>query len=97
MLRLSRYGKDVNCYVSPEEDGYIVAESPTLPGCVSQGKTREEALKNIRQAIEGIIEIWMQLVISHCGGINQNRRRWRFGEQMISKPTAPTIKQGLRN
>jgi predicted RNase H-like HicB family nuclease len=27
------------------EDGYIVAESPAFPGCVSQGKTREEALK----------------------------------------------------
>jgi predicted RNase H-like HicB family nuclease len=39
------------------EDGYIVAECPTLPGCVSQGKTREEALKNIREAIEGIIEV----------------------------------------
>ena len=39
------------------EDGYIVAECPTLPGCVSQGKTREEALKNIREAIEEIIEL----------------------------------------
>ena len=39
------------------EDGYIVAECPALPGCVSQGKTRDEALKNIREAIEGIIEV----------------------------------------
>jgi predicted RNase H-like HicB family nuclease len=39
------------------EDGYIVAECPALPGCVSQGKTRDEALKNIREAIEGIIEL----------------------------------------
>jgi predicted RNase H-like HicB family nuclease len=39
------------------EDGYIVAECPSLPGCVSQGKTREEALKNIQEAIEGIIEV----------------------------------------
>ncbi|MEA2838469.1 MAG: hypothetical protein QOD89_3019 [Bradyrhizobium sp.] len=39
------------------EDGYIVAECPALPGCVSQGKTREEALRNIQEAIEGIIEI----------------------------------------
>jgi predicted RNase H-like HicB family nuclease len=43
--------------LTPGEDGYIVAECPTLPGCVSQGKTREEALKNIREAIEGIIEL----------------------------------------
>ena len=40
--------------LNPGEDGYIVAECPSLPGCVSQGKTREEALKNIREAIEGL-------------------------------------------
>ena len=39
------------------EDGYIVAECPALPGCVSQGFTREEALKNIQEAIEGILEV----------------------------------------
>ena len=31
------------------EDGYIVAECPSLPGCVSQGKTRDEALNGIKQ------------------------------------------------
>ncbi len=35
----------------PGEDGYIVAEVPSLPGCVSQGKSREEALENVREAI----------------------------------------------
>ena len=35
----------------PGEDGYVVAEVPSLPGCVSQGKTREEALANVREAI----------------------------------------------
>ena len=39
------------------EDGYIVAECPALPGCVSQGHTREEALANIREAIQGVIEV----------------------------------------
>jgi predicted RNase H-like HicB family nuclease len=34
------------------EDGYWVAECPSLPGCISQGKTREEAIQNIREAIE---------------------------------------------
>ena len=34
----------------PGEDGYIVAEIPVIPGCVSQGKTRQEALDNIREA-----------------------------------------------
>ena len=35
----------------PGEDGFIVAEVPSLPGCVSQGKTRDEALANVREAI----------------------------------------------
>ena len=39
----------------PGEDGYWVAECPSFPGCVSQGKTKEEALANIREAIEGYI------------------------------------------
>jgi len=39
------------------EDGYIDAECPSFPGCVSQGKTNEEALQNIKEAIEGIVEV----------------------------------------
>jgi predicted RNase H-like HicB family nuclease len=35
----------------PGEDGYVVAEVPSLPGCVSQGKSREGALANVREAI----------------------------------------------
>ena len=38
------------------EDGYIVASCPALPGCHSQGKTKEEAIANIKEAIEGYIE-----------------------------------------
>ena len=38
------------------EDGYWVAECPSLPGCVSQGETKEEAVANIREAIDGWIE-----------------------------------------
>ncbi len=37
--------------LEPGEDGYIVASCPALPGCYSQGKTEEEALANIREAI----------------------------------------------
>jgi len=33
------------------EDGWIVAECPALPGCVSQGKTEQEALANVKEAI----------------------------------------------
>jgi antitoxin HicB len=39
-----------------DEDGMFVAECPTLPGCVSQGKTRAEALKNIKDAATGYVE-----------------------------------------
>jgi predicted RNase H-like HicB family nuclease len=35
-----------------EEDGGFVASVPALPGCVSQGDTRDEAMKNVREAIE---------------------------------------------
>ncbi len=38
-----------------DEDGFVVAECPSLPGCLSQGKTRDEALANIREAIEGYL------------------------------------------
>ena len=37
------------------EDGYWVAECPSLPGCISQGKTKQEAIANVREAIEGYI------------------------------------------
>jgi predicted RNase H-like HicB family nuclease len=37
------------------EDGYWVAECPSLPGCISQGKTREEAISNIKEAIHGYV------------------------------------------
>jgi predicted RNase H-like HicB family nuclease len=39
----------------PGEDGFWVAECPSLPGCISQGETKETAIKNIREAIEGYI------------------------------------------
>jgi predicted RNase H-like HicB family nuclease len=39
----------------PGETGYWVAECPSLPGCVSQGKTKEDAVQNIREAIEGYV------------------------------------------
>lgn len=39
----------------PGEDGQWVAECPSLTGCISQGATREEAIRNIKEAIEGYI------------------------------------------
>lgn len=42
--------------IEEDKDGWFVAEVPSLPGCVTQGKTREEALKNAQDAIKGYIE-----------------------------------------
>ena len=39
----------------PGENGYWVVECPSLPGCISQGKTKAEARANIREAIEGYL------------------------------------------
>lgn len=39
-----------------DETGMIVAECPAIPGCVSQGKTEDEALANVREAIVGCLE-----------------------------------------
>jgi predicted RNase H-like HicB family nuclease len=39
------------------EDDYWVAEFPSLPGCVSQGGSRQEAIQNIKEAIEGYIAV----------------------------------------
>jgi predicted RNase H-like HicB family nuclease len=46
-------------HITLEKDnsGYYVAEVPALPGCLSQGKTRKEAVKNIHEAIEGWMEV----------------------------------------
>jgi len=43
--------------VEKDEAGYYVAEVPALPGCLSQGKTYDEALFNIKEAIEGWFEV----------------------------------------
>jgi predicted RNase H-like HicB family nuclease len=47
----------LNVHIEQDEAGYYVAEVPALPGCLSQGKTKEEALQNIQEAIEGWLEV----------------------------------------
>ena len=39
-----------------DESGMLVVECPSIPGCVSQGKTEQEALENIKEAIQGCME-----------------------------------------
>lgn len=45
---------NIKIIIAPGEDGYVVAHVPALKSCWSQGKTREEALENIREAIESL-------------------------------------------
>ena len=42
--------------IERDEDGMFIAECPSLPGCISQGKTRKEALEKIQDAIKGYLE-----------------------------------------
>jgi len=52
-------GQDMKLHVVIEQDeaGYYVAEVPALPGCFSQGKTYEEAVINVKEAVEGWLEV----------------------------------------
>ena len=47
----------IHVVIEKDEAGYFVAEVPALPGCLSQGKTQEEALQNIKEAIEGWLDV----------------------------------------
>ena len=46
--------------IKPGEDGFWLTECPSLPGCISQGKTKKDAVKNIQEAIKGYIEVLKQ-------------------------------------
>ena len=50
--------------LEPGEDGWIVAECPALPGCVSQGRSEAEAIDNIREAIE----LWLETEVEKRTG-----------------------------
>jgi predicted RNase H-like HicB family nuclease len=43
-------------FIEQDEDGIFIVECPALPGCISDGRTREEALQNIRESIQAYIE-----------------------------------------
>jgi len=46
-----------NVTIDRDEDGVFVVECPSIPGCVSQGKTKEEAVENIKDAIKLCLEV----------------------------------------
>lgn len=46
----------IRVIIEEDEDGIFVAECPSLPGCISQGRSREEAMYNLRDAVKGYLE-----------------------------------------
>ena len=50
-----------NVTIDRDEDGVWVVECPSIPGCVSQGETKEEALENIKEAITLCLEVRTEL------------------------------------
>jgi predicted RNase H-like HicB family nuclease len=55
----------------PGEDGWWVVECPSLPGCVSQGKTEQEAIANIKEAME----VWIADALEHSEPIPEDTRQ----------------------
>ncbi len=53
--------------LEPQEEGGFTAYVPSLPGCVSQGETKEEAVKNIKEAIELYLEADTNELIDFSG------------------------------
>ena len=65
--------------LQPDEDGQFVAEVPALPGCISQGKSRDEALRNVKEAIALYLESLQAhgdaVPPPHSGGDRRGRER----------------------
>jgi len=53
--------------LEPQEEGGFTAYVPSLPGCISQGETKEEAVKNIKEAIELYLEADTNELIDFSG------------------------------
>ena len=58
----------VKVLIYPGEDGYVVAECPAFAGCASQGRTQDEALAGIRQAITGWLEVQQERTLDAARG-----------------------------
>ncbi|MFB3766014.1 MAG: type II toxin-antitoxin system HicB family antitoxin [Methanotrichaceae archaeon] len=54
--------------ISEVEGGWFVVECPSLPGCVSQGRTVEEALENIKDAIQGCLDVLNEITTTKGSG-----------------------------
>lgn len=69
-----------------DEDGMWIVECPSIPGCVSQGSLREEALENIRAAIVDCLEVRAELGMPLTVWSDSRRQR---AHRTLSSPTDP--------
>jgi len=58
---------NIRVFIEKDADGYYVAEVPAMPGCLSQGRTRAEAIENIKEAIEAWMEVMESKAPVHSG------------------------------
>lgn len=81
----------LNVTLAEGADGYVVAACREIPGCVSQGKTRDEALKNIADAIDACLSvIWEDWSKTAKPKV---RRRGK-GERVVFRMVPPTLLRG---
>ncbi|MBA3850526.1 MAG: HicB family protein [Opitutus sp.] len=50
----------IRAIIHPAEEGGFWAEVPAIPGCATQGETKEELLRNLREAIEGCLSVELE-------------------------------------
>ena len=74
--------------IDRDEDGTWVVECPSIPGCVSQGHTKEEALANIREAIELCLEVRAELGMPLT---IETRQAVIVGSLILPIPASPPI------
>ena len=59
------------------EDGYWLAECPSLPGCISQGQSKKEAIESIQEAVEGLLKFYNKMEILYLK-IIWNLLLWQY-------------------
>ncbi|MBI2145373.1 type II toxin-antitoxin system HicB family antitoxin [Candidatus Woesearchaeota archaeon] len=62
---------EIKVVLEKQEEGGYTVYVPSLPGCISQGETREEALKNIKEAIELYLETDINEAINYEGEVSK--------------------------
>lgn len=63
--------KHFTVVIEQDEDGYYVVSAPSIRGCHTQGKTIDEAIENIKEAIELCLEVEQELPKEHFIGVQQ--------------------------